>query len=237
MDGVLGGSDAAQRELLEAREMQRRRHLVGETAAAEVKHDEGGREPQSGRRQRVRLRLRLALHLVAETKLPEIGEGAGAEPSVQLGVPAAEAEAVEGEAAGGARVFGENLGGKGDALPFLAGEIVNIEVEGRGAPQGAPPAGDELRAGAILGGEERDDFAEDGVGEAADEVEAAAPGWLLAAGPLESTLLACGRRRRRHRRRQTRRGIRGFWWNGELGSEKARMCRGWQTGPCAVRWI
>ena len=50
------------------------------------------------------------------------------------------------------------------------------EVERRHgrAPEGEPPAGERLRAGAVRGGEEGDDGAEDRIGEATDEIEIAA---------------------------------------------------------------
>lgn len=82
------------------------------------------------------------------------------------------ADAADGEAEGGTTVLGEDIGDEDDALAFLAGEIVvDHEVERRRAPKGTPPAGDGLGADAVLGGEERDDCAKDGVGEAADEIE------------------------------------------------------------------
>jgi hypothetical protein len=66
-----------------------------------------------------------------------------------------EADAGEGEAASGAWVLGEDLGDKSDSLPVLAAEVaVGTKVERRGAPERTPPAGDGLRAGAVLGEEE-----------------------------------------------------------------------------------
>ena len=48
------------------------------------------------------------------------------------------------------------------------------EVERRRAPERAPPGGERLSARAVLGGEERDDVAEDLVGEKADQIGAGA---------------------------------------------------------------
>lgn len=53
-------------------------------------------------------------------------------------------------------------------------EAIGLEVEGRGAPEGAPPGGEDLGAGAFLGREERDDAAQDLVGEKADQIGAGA---------------------------------------------------------------
>lgn len=75
------------------------------------------------------------------------------------------------EAAGGARVVGEDFGDDGEALDVVGAEIVaGVEIERRGSPEGPPSAGDRLRAGAVLGGEQGDDGAEDGIREIADEV-------------------------------------------------------------------
>jgi hypothetical protein len=51
-----------------------------------------------------------------------------------------------------------------------AADETDLEVERRGALEGPPPAREDLDAGAVLGGEERDDAAENLVGEAADQV-------------------------------------------------------------------
>jgi hypothetical protein len=65
-------------------------------------------------------------------------------------------------------VLGDDAGddGLGDALTAI------VEVEGRGAPEGAPPGGEDLGAGAFPDGEERDDAAQDLVGEKADQIGA-----------------------------------------------------------------
>jgi hypothetical protein len=51
-----------------------------------------------------------------------------------------------------------------------AANETGLEVERGEAPQGPPPAREDLGAGAVLGGEERDDAAKNLVGEAADQV-------------------------------------------------------------------
>nr|CAB3503309.1 unnamed protein product [Digitaria exilis] len=51
-----------------------------------------------------------------------------------------------------------------------AGAEMGLEVERRGAPEGPPPAREDLGAGATDGGEQRDDAAKDLVGEAAEQV-------------------------------------------------------------------
>ena len=80
-------------------------------------------------------------------------------------------------------------------------EILGVDVERRGAPEGAPSAGDGLRASAVLGGEEGDDGAEDGVRKVADEIAVAVviPCPFPWPAPVRSTgcaLLGCRCRRR-----------------------------------------
>jgi len=109
---------------------------------------------------------------VAAVELLEVAEGAGAEPAVQ-GRGGAGAEVVivargRGEAAAGARVRGEDAG----HLTQRDGVGAEVQVERSGAPDVAPPGGEDLRAGAVLGGEAGDDVAEDGVGKVADAVHA-----------------------------------------------------------------
>lgn len=80
----------------------------------------------------------------------------------------------DAEAAYGPRVNEEYLGDEdGQRRPVgVGGEITGVEVERRGAPDGAPPFGQGSGLPAVLGGKARDDVAEDGVGEAVDEIEA-----------------------------------------------------------------
>jgi len=78
--------------------------------------------------------------------------------------------------------------GAGDLA--LVGEVAAVEAERRGAPQVAPPGGEGLRAGGVLDEEERDDLAENGVGESADAIDAAA------AAAAASSLAGAERRRR-----------------------------------------
>lgn len=107
-----------------------------------------------------------------EVELLEAVEGAGAEPAVQ-GHCGAVAELLVarggGEAAGGARVRGEDAGhlAEGDGMGW-DGMEAEVQVEGSGAPHVAPPGGEDLRASAVLGGEAGDDVAEDGERKAAD---------------------------------------------------------------------
>ena len=49
-------------------------------------------------------------------------------------------------------------------------EAAAVEVERGGAPEVAPPGREDLGAGAVLGGEEGDDLAQDSVGDLADAV-------------------------------------------------------------------
>jgi hypothetical protein len=50
---------------------------------------------------------------------------------------------------------GEDLGDDGAALRlvFAAEAVVDVQVERRGAPEGAPAAGEGLCAGGVLGGD------------------------------------------------------------------------------------
>lgn len=52
----------------------------------------------------------------------------------------------------------------------IVGEVSEIQVKRSGAPEMVPPWREGLGTGAVLGGEEGDDLAEDGVGEVADGV-------------------------------------------------------------------
>jgi hypothetical protein len=55
--------------------------------------------------------------------LLEAREGLGAQPTVDLGIVVVEVHAREGEATGGARVVGEDLGDEDEMLAILAGEV------------------------------------------------------------------------------------------------------------------
>jgi len=88
----------------------------------------------------------------------------------------------EAKAAAGAPVSGEDAGDDTDGAKFTAvtvdggddidgEEVTDVEVERGGAPEMAPPGGEDLGAGGILGGEERDDLTQNGVGEEADSVD------------------------------------------------------------------
>ncbi|CAO2186700.1 unnamed protein product [Urochloa humidicola] len=76
------------------------------------------------------------------------------------------------KAAAGALVRGEDARDIVGVEP-LASEVgaCEVEVERTRAPYGAPAGGEDLRAGAVLGGEKGDDVAEDAVGEVADAVD------------------------------------------------------------------
>jgi hypothetical protein len=52
----------------------------------------------------------------------------------------------------------------------VGGDVIEVEVERRRAPEAAPPGGDGLGASALLGGEEGDYLSEDLVGESVDEI-------------------------------------------------------------------
>ena len=101
----------------------------------------------------------------------EVVEGGGSEP----GVGSVDGEVVDGraEAAAGAPVGGENARyGVIEAL-LDEQERTVVKVERGGAPEVAPPGREDLGAGAVLGGEEGDDGAEDVIGEFADEIPVA----------------------------------------------------------------
>ena len=168
VERVLRDADAAQGELLEARKL-RGRGQRGELAAAELGRAERRREAERGRRHRVAC---APVHSgVGDFEILKAGERPGAEPAVDLAWREGPAER---EPAGGAGVVGEDPGDDGDVLAGVARAeaAVDRQVERRRgrAPEGAPPAREDLRARAVLGGEERDDGAEDVVGEVADEI-------------------------------------------------------------------
>ena len=91
-----------------------------------------------------------------EVELLEVVEGGGSEPAVQR----RGAAHADGEAADGAPVRGEYAGDPAGGNALAA----EVEAERSGGPDVAPPGGEDLRAAAVLGGETRDDLAEDGVG-------------------------------------------------------------------------
>ena len=142
-------------------------------------------------------------------KLLEFGECSGVEPVLDLDIKVAGAEAAEGESPGGAMMLRDYLGGGGNGdgggEDGNARELgADLEVQRRGAPQGAPSAGEGLRAAAVLGGEEGDDGAEDGVGELADKivvgaVAVATPCPLVGPGHGRRDLLLHGRRQRKRK--------------------------------------
>jgi len=86
----------------------------------------------------------------------------------------------EAKAATGALVGGE------DAGDGIDGEgVAAVKVERGGAPEMAPPGGEDLGAGGILGGEARDDLTQNGVAEAADSVH---PVFFLSVGSRRQIL-------------------------------------------------
>lgn len=97
-------------------------------------------------------------------------------------------------------------------MSFGAEIVAGVEIERRGSPEGPPSAGDRLRAGAVLGGEQGDDGAEDGIREfadvvavsneiiMADEIAVARPfPWPAPGGSTGCATLGCRHRRRRRR--------------------------------------
>ena len=69
-------------------------------------------------------------------------------------------------------VRGEDLGDRGDAFAGIVADVgVDREVEVGGAPEGAPPLGEDGCPKGRLDGKEGDDYEQHLVGEAADEVE------------------------------------------------------------------
>ena len=182
VEGVLRDGDAVEGEPRQPRETWRGGGGDGgEVTAADVGRAERRREAERGRRQRARRpgvrvdadAVVAAVSGVGEVEVLEVVERGGAEPAVEPGVDAAEADAAEGEAAGRAAVRLEDPGDDGDALALLPGEAaVGVEVEWRRAPEVAPPRGEHGGPRGVLGGEEGDDAAEDLVGEDADQVDA-----------------------------------------------------------------
>jgi hypothetical protein len=84
-----------------------------------------------------------------------------------------EADAAILEPATRATVVGYDLGDDGQGLGLVgdgAEDKVYLDIERRQAPEWAPPAGDGLGAGAVVGGEKGDDGSEDVVGKFADSI-------------------------------------------------------------------
>ena len=159
---------------------------VDEPPCAEVQAPEGGAAEESGGEAQ-------ALEgqgAVDEDELLDALGGEELEPASEHGAvpvdgfhePAGEADEgerpgvrAEGGGDGAAHGARDGVGARGPALGAAAGEEVGVdEDERRRAPERAPPGGERLRARAILGGEERDDVAEDLVGEKADQIGAGA---------------------------------------------------------------
>jgi hypothetical protein len=80
-------------------------------------------------------------------------------------------------------------------------KVTAVKVERGGAPEMAPPSGEDLGAGGILGGEERDDLTQNGVGEEADSVDpifffsTCSKRWILDVGFISSGSMSTGIRR------------------------------------------
>lgn len=158
---------------------------VREVAISDGENAEGGWEAERGRRRRLLQRLRSVVGLEPELELLEAVHGGGPEPGVDRGCSVAEEAGGNAKAAAGARVDGNDIGinASKDVLVGVDGEeVLAVEVERRGAPDVAPPRLDDLGADGLLGGEERDDLAEDRVGEVADAVGSVSGRRLLVVG-------------------------------------------------------
>ena len=178
MQGALGHADIFKCEVREPREVKRLNHGTQEVELAQGSHTEGGREAKGRRR---RLSARPVNPAQTDVKLLEAVERRGAQPGVHSGRAVVEEVRRDAEAEAGAGVVGEDAGdGLGAGLVAGVGELAAVEVERVVAPDVAPPGGEGLDAGGVPGGEEGDDFAEDGVGEAADVVDADAAAAFIA---------------------------------------------------------
>jgi len=116
----------------------------------------------------------LAMVLVLDLELLEAVEGGRLQPAVvelAVVVRTLELEA----AAAGASVGREDAGH--DAIVVVVVCAREIEVERGGAPDVAPPGGEDLDADGVGDGEAGDDLAEDAVREDADQVLAAIHGF------------------------------------------------------------
>jgi len=165
VQGVLGDGDAAGCEMPEAGEVGLAGSRVGELAPAEREVPEGGREALQGGRLHRRLGRRRGA--VADVELLEAIEGWGPEPGVEAG----EREVGDGEAAGGAPVRGEDAGDGVSSASSAPPQVARLSGAER---QSRRHWAESACVRAILGGEERDDVAEDLVGEKADQIGAGA---------------------------------------------------------------
>lgn len=160
--------------MLENREDERARSLFGDMAEAKACNGKGGREAARLRRERRLRRLlqgRRQRTVVEELELLEAVQGGGTEEAVEVWLDGGPAGRRQDEAADGAAVRLADAGHEVDAgCPRAGAEAVAVEVERGGAPEAAPTGGEDLGAGAVDGGEEVDDVAQDAVGEAADAV-------------------------------------------------------------------
>ena len=125
----------------------------------------------------------VATQRVSQKRMAAVGSGGGVAGGYGLNLPSKlqssssrrlsrAVEVIHGrtKAAAGAWVCGEDARHDGvEVLPVFAEPVV-VEVERGGAPEVAPPGGEDLRAGAFLGGQERDDVLEDAVRKVADTV-------------------------------------------------------------------
>jgi len=171
VQGALGHAGMSKCEVREPGEVKRINRGIREVELAKGSLTEGGREAESRWR---RLSARPFKPAPTEVKLLEAVERRGAQPGVHSGGVVDDEVRRDAEAEAGAGVVGEDAGDGSDEGPVGVGELAAVEVERGGAPDVAPPGGEGLDAGGVPGGEEGDDFAEDGVGEAADVVDAVA---------------------------------------------------------------
>lgn len=175
----LRDGDILESEMLEPREAKVMDGGVLELAPADGGDVEGIRESEEGYRWRRGRRRRRAAAVAEELELLKVVDGGGSEPGIH-GVAAAVGG--DAEAAAWARVGGEDGGddagdGYGEGVPLVVAaegeEATVVEAERRGAPEMAPPLGEDLRAAGFPGGEASDDVAEDVVREVPDEVAGA----------------------------------------------------------------
>ena len=96
-----------------------------------------------------------------------------------------------------------------------------VEVKRGGTPEVAPPLGEDLGAGAVVGREEGDDLPEDGVGEGADVVDASSSIAFIRSGRRT----ASGASPRRPRFRAVRSGQRPRFWAVRSGRRRFPLLR------------